>query len=93
MRGKIKRVKRNVWHIGTIEDEPKSNVHARRETLTFAILYDGNKVEINEDDIRNYYGCCYITENIIQSLNDDMHNKWIEYDEYEYLVGKLSDYI
>lgn len=96
MRGKVKYVKREVWYKGRDVDWPSSDVHPLRITGTYAVLYNGDVVEIDEDDVREYFDCRRITGNIVASLSDEMHNVWIEYesddDEY-YLEGCLNDYI
>lgn len=93
MKGKVKKVWRDVWYVEGTEDHWKSDVHPLRCTRTYALLYDENEVDIDEDDIRDYYECSNITRNIIESLNDDLHNVWIEYDEDGDLIGELADYI
>lgn len=97
MRGKVKYVTRYVWLNEMTEDHWKHDVHAVRETHTCAILYNGDKVEISENDIRNYYDRTKITDNLIDELSSDLHNVWIEYggdDDQDYwLDGILSDYI
>lgn len=93
MEGKVKKVWRDVWYVEGTEDHWSSDVHPLRCTRTYALLYDDNEVDIDEDDIRDYYGCTNITRNIIESLNDDLHNEKIEYDEDGDLIGELADYI
>ena len=97
MRGKVKYVTRNVWYIENTENHWDSELHARRCTNTYAVLYNDDNVDIDEDDIRDYYDCHNLTGNIIQQLNNDLHNEWIEYYEDEdgdyCLDGCLSDYI
>ena len=97
MRGKVKYVTRDVWEKEIQSNHWSSDYHTERCTNTYAVLYDGNEVEIDEDDIRDYYDCCRITGNIVNQLSDDLHNEWIEYSEdwdgdYS-LDGELSDYI
>lgn len=94
MRGKVKYVERNVWYRGN----PWARSEQERCTNTCAVLYNGDSVDIDEDDIRDYYDCSNITQSRIGELNDALHNVWIEYDEYDddegyYLCGSLSDYI
>ena len=61
------------------------------------MLYSGDGVIIDENDIRNYYERSRITDGLIQELSQTLHNVWIEYYESEggdyYLDGELSDYI
>lgn len=68
-----------------------------RYTNTYAVLYNGDEVDIDEDDIRDYYDCSRITRELVSELSDDLHNEWIEYYEDEdgdyCLEGELSDYI
>ena len=56
-----------------------------------------DKMNIDEDDIRDYYDRSRITHNLVSELSDDLHNEWIEYYEDEdgdyCLDGELSDYI
>ena len=54
MRGKVKYVKREVWYKGRDVDWPSSDVHPLRITGTYAVLYNGDVVEIDEDDVREY---------------------------------------
>lgn len=97
MRGKVKYVKRDVWYEECSSDHWSSNSHARRYTNTYAVLYNGDEVDIDEDDIRDYYDCRNITRNVIEELSNDLHNEWIEYSEDwegDYcLDGCLNDYI
>lgn len=92
MRGKVKYVTRSVINVVN----PSGHWKPVRVTNTYAVLYNEDKVCIDEDDIREYYGRSRITRYLIEKLNDDFHNKWIEYscddDEY-WLDGDLSDYI
>lgn len=97
MRGKVKYVTRSVWYVEQTSDHWRSDVHPVRYTNTYAVLYNGDEVDIDEDDIRDYYDCTYITRNLISELSDDLHNEWIEYSQ-DYdgdysLDGALSDYI
>ena len=54
-------------------------------------------IDIDEDDIRDYYDRSRITRDLVSELSDDLHNEWIEYYEDEdgdyCLDGELSDYI
>ena len=103
MRGKVKYVSRNEWYSECASDHHRGDVHPLRHTNTYAVLYpdkDGNEieVEIDEDEIRDCFGCQRITRNIISQLNDALHNEWIEfsYDEYEdeyCLDDNLGDYL
>ena len=97
MRGKVKYVTRSVWYVESQSDHWSSDVHALRCTDTYAVLYNGNNVSIDEDDIRDYYGRSKITRELVSELSNDLHNEWIEYYEDEdgdyYLDGELSDYI
>lgn len=94
MRGKVKYVDRSIWYRG----DPWQSSKQERCTNTFAVLYNGDEVVIEEDDIRNYYDCSKITRYRIDELSNDLHNVWIEYDEYDdddgyFMCGELSDYI
>ena len=97
MRGKVKYVDRKEILKENSANHWDSNLHARRYTNTYAVLYNNENVDINEDEIRNYYACQNLTKNRIQQLNNDLHNKWIEYYEDKdgdyCLDGCLSDYI
>ena len=50
----MKFVRRDVWLIENQEYSNDSDVHARRCTATYAVLYNYDEVEIDEDDIRDY---------------------------------------
>ena len=95
MRGKVKYVDRAIWYVGN----PYRPSQQERQTNTYAVLYNGDEVDIDEDEIRDYYDCSRITQSLLGQLSDDMHNVWIEYSEYDdpddgyYLDGELSDYI
>lgn len=97
MKGKVKYVTRDVWYEESQSDHWRSDVHPVRNTNTYAVLYNGDEVDIDEDDIRDYYGCSRITRELVSELSDDLHNEWIEYYEDEdgdySLDGELSDYI
>lgn len=81
MRGKVKCVTRSEWQVENQQDHWRSEVYAERCTNTYAILYDGNKVNIAEDDIRAFYACSRLTKNRIKDLNDNLHNVWIKYEK------------
>lgn len=97
MRGKVKYVTRSVWYVESEDSIHSHDTHAIRYTCTYAVLYNGDEVDIDEDDIRDFYGCRNLTADRISELNDDLHNVWIEYSEDwdgDYcLDGELSDYI
>ena len=97
MRGKVKYVSRNVWYVGNQEYPHSHDFHDVRCTCTFSVLYNGDEVEIDEDDVRDFYDCSRLTANVIGELNDDLHNVYIEYNEDEdgdyCLDGCLEDYI
>ena len=75
----------------------RSDVHPVRYANTYAMLYNGDEVFIDEDDIREHYHRTNITEKLINELNNSLHNKRIETyssaDGSYWLKGKLSDYI
>ncbi|MBD5289936.1 MAG: hypothetical protein HDS26_04540 [Bacteroides sp.] len=97
MRGKVKYVTRSVWYRENESSQHSSDWHAVRYTCTYAVLYNGDEVEIDEDDIRDYYDRTNITRELISELSDELHNEWIEYyedDDGDYCMdGELSDYI
>lgn len=97
MRGKVKYVTRSIWYEENQSGHWRSDVHPVRYTNTYAVLYNGDEVDIDEDDIRDYYDRSRITRELVSELNDDLHNVWIEYYEDEdgdyCLDGELSDYI
>lgn len=97
MRGKVKYVTRSIWYEENPSDHWRSDVHAVRYTNTYAVLYNGDEVDIDEDDIRDYYDRSRITRELVNELSNDLHNEWIEYYEDEdgdyCLDGELSDYI
>lgn len=83
MRGKVKYVTRSVWYNGNQKYHWSSDVHAVRYTNTCAVLYNGDEVDIDEDEIRSYYDRSRITRELINELSNDLHNVWIEYSEDE----------
>lgn len=97
MRGKVKYVTRSTWYVENQSDHWRSDVHPVRYTNTYAVLYNGDEVDIDEDDIRDCYDRSRITRELVSELSDDLHNVWIEYYEDEdgdyCLDGELSDYI
>ena len=97
MRGKVKYVTRSISYEENQSDHWRSDVHAVRYTKTYAVLYNGDEVDIDEDDIRDYYDRSRITRDLVSELSDALHNEWIEYYEDEdgdyCLDGELSDYI
>jgi hypothetical protein len=97
MRGKVKYVQRSVWYVENSGDHWSSNSHPRRETNTYAVLYDGTNVNIDEDDIRDYYDRQNITNGLIKELSDDLHNVWIEFSEGwdgdYWMEGELEDFL
>ena len=97
MRGKVKYVTRSIWFEECQSDHWCSDVHPVRYTNTYAVLYNGDEVDIDEDDIRDFYGCRNLIADRISELSDDLHNVWIEYSEdwdgNYCLDGELSDYI
>ena len=97
MRGNVKYVTRSIWYEENQSDHWRSDIHAVRYTNTYAVLYNGDEVDIDEDDIRDYYDRSRITRDLVSELSNDLHNEWIEYYEDEdgdyCLDGELSDYI
>lgn len=97
MKGTVKFVKRSVWFSECQADHWSSDVHPVRHTCTYAILYNGNEVYLDEDDIRSYYDRSRITRDLVYDLSNDLHNVNIEYyedDDGDYcLDGVLCDYI
>ena len=97
MRGIVKYVTRSIWYEENQSEHWSSDVHAVRYTNPYAVLYNGDEVDIDEDDIRDYYDRSRITRDLVSELSDDLHNEWIEYYEDEdgdyCLDGELSDYI
>ena len=100
MRAKVRKVKRSVWYEECQTDRPRHDVHAVRYTCTSAIVkFHGERyyVEIDEDDIKDYYGYSRITHNLIEQLNDDLSGEYIDFYEDEdgdyVLDGDLEDYI
>lgn len=83
MRGKLKYVTRSVWYVENQEYHWSSDVHAVRYTNTYAVLYNGDKVDIDEDEIRSYYDRSRITKELINALSNTLHNVWIEYSKDE----------
>lgn len=96
MAGKIKSIKRYVWYTESSETHWSSDVHPLRHTATKAILYDGEEVFIDEEDIRNSYGCKRITDKTINTLDKDLHNVHVNYSKGDYgknwLNGNIKDY-
>lgn len=97
MEGKVKFVRRDVWFIENQEYSNDSDIYARRCTATYAVLYSHDEVEIDEDDIRDYYETRYLTAGVISALSESLHNVYIDYYEDEdgdyCLDGCLEDYI
>ena len=71
MRGKVKYVTRSIWYKENVQTVWSSDYHAVRYTNTYAVLYNGDKVNIDEDDIRDYYDRSRITDVLINELSND----------------------
>ena len=56
MRGKIKYVTRYEVYRESTKDHWRSDVHPFRETGTYAVLYNEDAIDIDEDEIRTYFG-------------------------------------
>lgn len=67
----------------------KSDAYSVRYTNTYVVLYNGDEVYINKNDIHNYYSCNMITYEQMNELSNILHNVYIDY----CLNGNLSDYI
>lgn len=97
MKGKVKYVTRNVWYAGNAADQYSSDIHNVRFTTTNAILYDGKEVVIDEDDIKSYYDRSRITDKLVNTISESLHNIWINYSEDNdgvyHLDGNLEDYL
>lgn len=100
MKARVKRVKRSVWYEENASYTHDHDVHAVRYTNTYAIAkWKGEKyyIDLDEDDIRNYYGRTRITRDLIEELSNDLYGEIIEFYEDEdgdYVIdGCLSDYI
>lgn len=97
MRGKVKYVFRNVWYKVNEMFLHSHDIHAKRYTNTAAVLYNGDWVYIDENEIRDYYGRTRITRELIGELSNDLHNKYIDYeadeDDIYWLDGDLCDYL
>lgn len=91
MEGKVKRVVRAVGHKEGTADHWKSDVHSLRITRTYAELYNGKEVNINENQIRSVTGRKNITGKLINNINDKLHNKHIQHDTSGNLLSKLVD--
>lgn len=97
MRGKVKFVKRNIWLKENKLFHWSSEVRPLRSTVTYAVLYNDERVGICEDEIRACYQRDRITIELIGSLDKALHNKWVEFDKDKHedykLKGKWSDYL
>lgn len=68
--------------------------HPRRITQTYARLDNGTDVILDEKEITNVYKRTYITSNFINNkLKKDLIGKEIEYDNRDFLIGPLTNYI
>ena len=91
MRGKVKSVVRTEYGV-----HYDCTSYTERCTNICAELYDGEFVEIDEIDIQSYYGRQRFSDKLISMLNNELHNVWINYYEYDggyWLDGSISDYI
>ena len=97
MRGKVKYEFRKVWYKVNEMFLHSHDIHAKRYTNTAAVLYNGDWVYIEENEIRDYYGRTRITRELIGKLSNDLHNKYIDYeadeDDIYWLDGDLCDYL
>ena len=81
MRGKVKYVSRAILYRGNKEFQSDPDIHPVRYTNTYAVLYNDHEVDIDEDEIREFFGRKRITNDLINKLSNDLHNVWIEYSE------------
>lgn len=97
MRGKVKYVTRNISYIGNMVYQHRSDVHDVRYTTTNAILYNGEEVVLDEDDIKSYYNRTRITDKLVNTISDSLHNVWVDYvtdkDGVNFLDGSIENYI
>lgn len=97
MKSKVTSVKRSEYYSQMQQDAPKHDVHAVRHTNTYANTKNGDKVCIDENDIRSFYGRKKITDNLITILDLALKGVEIIYelkrDGDFSLKGSLSDYI
>ncbi|MEG2013582.1 MAG: hypothetical protein RR063_10340 [Anaerovoracaceae bacterium] len=93
----MKYVTRSVWYVGNQAYQHSSDWHDVRHSNTYAVLYNGDEVGIDEDEIRSCYNRTRITQDLITELSDDLHNVWIEYsadDDGDYwLEGDLYNLV
>ncbi len=102
MRGKIRNIRRKKFEVIAQSSMSTHSEHAIRNTSTNAILYPDSEgrvreVCLDEDDIRSHYGQSRITDKLLSRLNDDLHNKYINYvqnDDGEYVIeGSIENYV
>ena len=97
MRGKVKYIRRKVETVVNSSDYHSHDYHGIRTSSTWATLYNGDVVLLNENDILQYYGRNRFSDNLIQTLNNDLHNCYINYRDYfdgTYQInGSISNYI
>lgn len=92
MKCKIKKVRRDIGFIESTQYHWSSDRRPERITRTCAEMYNGDEAEINEDEIRTHYGKERLTYKTIEQLNNDLHNRYVEY-ENGMLLGDLKEYI
>ena len=97
MKSKVTSVKRSEYFSQMQQDAPRHDVHAVRHTNTFANTKCGDKVCIDENDIKSFYGRKRITPNLITLLDVVLKGVEILYelnsDGDFSLKGSISDYI
>lgn len=97
MKGKVKNVKRNVFNIENATYTHSHDVHSERRTNMWVKLYNNDEVEIDESDILRHYKRVKFSDKLIDTLRNELHNKYIEYDFSNdgtfILHGSMSNYI
>lgn len=104
-RGKVRNVRWEQIETECSTDYWLIDKHARYESYILADLYNGDYNRISEDmyvditsDVLKYYNRSRITWGLVNTVNDALHNVWINYfydedDDEDYLKGSLGDYI
>lgn len=103
--GKVRNVRWERIERECSSDHWSSDVHPTYESYILADLYDGDYNRISEDmyvditdDVLDYYGRQRVSWNLVNEVNDALHNVWINYyydeeDDEDYLDGDLGNYI
>lgn len=98
MEGVVKKINRSVWFFDGPNSHHTTDDHSTRQTCTYVVLDNGDKVILEESEILSCYGRQRITETLIYDvLGKSLVGKNVSYAKGSngdyYLDGPLSQYL